>query len=99
MQGSGAGPVLHATFSRHHHGLAQDLRAEDEGGPDVGPDRQAGGLTGVVPHVNLRAELSLLVLDAVCGGLKHDRNVGYLFVPLCTGQYLSLPEITDSRHC
>ena len=78
MQASGAGSVLHATFSRHHHGLAEDLRAEDEGGPDVGPDRQAGGVAGVVPHVDLGPELSLLVLDAVCRGLKDRRNGGYL---------------------
>ena len=62
--------------SRHDHGLAEDLRAEDEGGPDVGPDRQAGGVAGVVPHVDLGPELSLLVLDGVGGpgGLKHGRN-------------------------
>ena len=68
----------HATFSRDDHGLAEDLRAEDEGGPDVGPDREAGGLTSVVSHVNLRPKLSLLVLDAVCRGLKDRRNGGYL---------------------
>ena len=51
--------------SGDHHGLAEDLRPEDEGGPDVGPDRQVGGLTGVVSHVNLGPELSLLVLDGV----------------------------------
>ena len=77
----------HATFSRHHHGLAEDLRPEDEGGPDVGPDRQVGGLTGVVSHVNLGPELSLLVLDGVCGGLKHDRNGGMVSL---SGQYLYL---------
>ena len=70
--------VQHATFSRDDHGLAEDLRAEDEGGPDVGPDRGAGGVAGVMPHVDLRPELSLLVLDAVCGGLKDGRNGGYL---------------------
>ena len=36
----------HATLSRDDHGLAEDLRAEDEGRPDVGPDRRAGGVTG-----------------------------------------------------
>ena len=71
----------HATFSRDDHGLAEDLRAEDEGRPDVGPDRRAGGVTGVMSHVDLGPELSLLVLDAECGGLKDCRNGGY-FVPL-----------------
>ena len=73
--------------SRHDHGLAEDLRAEDEGGPDVGPDRQAGGVAGVVPHVDLGPELSLLVLDAVWWALKHGRNGSYLWL---SGQYLHL---------
>ena len=74
--------VQHATFSRDDHGLAEDLRAEDEGGPDVGPDRLAGGVAGVMSHVDLGSELSLLVLDAVCGGLKDGRNEGYLSLSL-----------------
>ena len=68
----------HATLSRDDHGLAEDLRAEDEGRPDVGPDRRVGGVTGVMSHVDLGPELSLLVLDAVCRGLKDRRNGGYL---------------------
>ena len=72
----------HATLSRDDHGLAEDLRAEDEGGPDVGPDGEAGGVAGVVSHVDLGPELSLLVLDAVWWGLKHGRNGRYLWLSL-----------------
>ena len=82
MQASGAGHVLHATFSRHHHGLAEDLRAEDEGRPDVGPDRRAGGVTGVMSHVDLGPELSLLVLDTVGRGLKWA-GIGNIFASQC----------------
>ena len=74
-------------LSRHHHGLAEDLRAEDESGPDVGPDGQTGVVAGVVSHVDLGSELSLLVLDTVGRGLKDDGNVGYLSP---SGQYCYL---------
>ena len=69
----------HATLSRDDHGLAEDLRAEDEGRPDVGPDRRAGGVTGVMSHVDLGSELSLLVLNTVGGGLEDGRNQRYLW--------------------
>ena len=64
-------------LSGDYYGLAEDGGAEDEGWPDVSPDPEAGGLTGVVPHVHLSTELSLLVLNTEGRGLEYCRNYRY----------------------
>ena len=72
----------HASLSGDDDGFAEDGRAEEEGGPDVGPHGVGVGLAGVVSHVDVTSELSLLVLDTVGRGLKWA-GIGNIFASQC----------------
>ena len=72
--------------SRDHDRLAEDGGASQKRGPDVRPHAGAVAVAGVVTHVDLRSELSLLVFDTVHWTLELNifENTADKYFPIYT---------------
>ena len=59
------------------NGLAEDTVGPDECWPDVGPHSHTVLVTGVVSHMDVWSELSLLIFKTVAGTLEILKDISW----------------------